>query len=151
MAENNNSALLVMTTGIVANYVANNRLSPDELPGFVATVHGSLKRLGESQNKDPTSEATKRLTPGAIRRLITPQGITSLIDGRHFKSLRRHVSAAGYTPETYRERFGLPADFPMVHPEYSAQRSALAKSMGLGGRIVKGPSKQARKPNPTDN
>lgn len=148
MADNDTSALLAMTTGIIANFVANNRVSPDELAGLVATVHGSLSRLGEAPNREPEAEVTERLTPGAIRKLITPQGITSLIDGRKFKSLKRHLSIAGYTPEAYRERFGLPKDFPMVHPDYAAQRSALAKSMGLGvgGRKPKGQAKPARKP-----
>lgn len=137
-----------MTTGIIANFVANNRVTPDELPGLVATVHGSLSRLGDGSSEEPETETPERLTPAAIRKLITPQGITSLIDGRKFKSLKRHLSLAGYTPQAYRAHFGLPADFPMVHPDYAAQRSALAKSMGLGsgGRQPKKAERVTRKP-----
>lgn len=148
MADDDNSALLAMTTGIIANFVANNRVSPDELPSLVLVVHGSLSRLGHVQTEAPEGEASKRLTPLAIRKLITSEGITSLIDGRKFKSLKRHLSSAGYTPDAYREHFGLPKDFPMVHPDYAARRSALARAagLGLGGRKPKGPAKTVRKP-----
>lgn len=151
MADHDPSGLLVMTTGIIANFVANNRVTADELPGLVAIVHGSLSRLGDTAPNEPVSDAPARLTPAAIRKLVTPEGITSLIDGRKFKSLKRHLSLQGYTPQAYRDHFGLPADFPMVSPEYAARRSALAKSsgLGLGGRQPKGKAtagKPAREP-----
>lgn len=150
MADTDHSALLAMTTGIVANFVANNRVSPDELPGLVTMVHGSLSRLdGEPEPEE--ADAPARLTPAAIRKLIQPDGIVSLIDGRKFKSMKRHLSIQGFTPESYREHFSLPKDFPMVSPEYAAKRSVLAKSMGLGqgGRQPKKAEvavKPARKP-----
>lgn len=131
MADNDQFALLAMTTGIIANFVANNRVSPDELPGLVTMVHGSLSRLGGDPEPE-AAEAPARLTPAAIRKLIQSDGIVSLIDGRKFKSMKRHLSLQGYTPESYRAHFSLPKDFPMVSPEYAAQRSALARSMGLG-------------------
>lgn len=147
MTNHDPTGLLAMTTGIIANFVANNRVTPEELPGLVATVHGSLSRLGGEPEPEET-EAPARLTPAAIRKLIQPDGIVSLIDGRKFKSMKRHLSLQGYTPESYREHFGLPKDFPMVSPEYSQARSALAKSMGLGsgGRQAKKAVKPARKP-----
>lgn len=134
MPNDNTTALLEMTTGIIANYVANNRVTPDELPGLIASVHGSLAGAG-SLAPEPESDTPECLTPAQIRKLITPAGITSLIDGRKFKSLRRHVVANGYTAESYRERFGLPKDFPMVSPDYAASRSALAKASGLGRKM----------------
>lgn len=139
--------LLEMTTGILANFVSHNRIGPEELPGLVSAIHGSLSRLGEAP-QEPEVESPAKLTPAVIRKLITPTGITSLIDGRQFKSLKRHVGLHGYTPESYREHFSLPADFPMVHPEYAARRSELAKSMGLGvaRRKSASPAKAARKP-----
>ncbi|WP_426039363.1 MucR family transcriptional regulator [Brevundimonas sp. DC300-4] len=153
MADTDQSALLAMTTGIIANFVANNRVSPDELPGLVAMVHGSLSRLGGDPEPEE-AEAPARLTPAAIRKLIQPDGIVSLIDGRKFKSMKRHLSLQGYTPKSYRAHFSLPKDFPMVSPEYAAQRSALAKSMGLGqgGRqpkkaeIAAKPARKAKTP-----
>ena len=153
MADTDQSALLVMTTGIIANFVANNRVSPDELPGLVTMVHGSLSHLGGDPGPEET-EAPARLTPAAIRKLIQPDGVVSLIDGRKFKSMKRHLSLQGYTPKSYRAHFSLPKDFPMVSPEYAAQRSALAKSMGLGqgGRqpkkaeIAAKPARKAKTP-----
>ncbi|AQR60829.1 hypothetical protein BZG35_03540 [Brevundimonas sp. LM2] len=134
MPDHDASAILAMTTGIIANFVANNRVSPDELPGLVAAVRKSLSALGDASNTEPdiASAPTKRLTAAAVRKLITPEGVTSLIDGRKFKSLKRHLSKAGYTPQAYREKFGLPSDFPMVHPEHAALRSAVAKATGFG-------------------
>lgn len=143
MTDDNTTALLEMTTGIIANYVANNRVTPDELPGLIASVHGSLASVG-GPAPDQESDAPDRLTPAQIRKLVTPAGITSLIDGRKFKSLRRHVTANGYTAESYREHFGLPKDFPMVSPDYAASRSALAKASGLGRK--KPEAKRGRKP-----
>lgn len=130
MAEHPN-ALLEMTTGIIANFVANNRVTPEELPGLVATVHRSLSRLGS--DPEPEEEtAPERLTPAAIRKLITPDGIRSLIDGRVFKSMKRHITMNGMTPREYRAKYGLPSDFPMVSANYAAARSAMAKAAGLG-------------------
>lgn len=146
MADHDPTGLLAMTTGIIANFVANNRVTPDELPGLVATVHGSLSRLG-GEPEPEEADTPARLTPAAIRKLVQPDGIVSLIDGRKFKSMKRHLSLQGYTPESYREHFGLPKDFPMVSSEYAAQRSALAKAAGLGqgGRPAKKDAKPARK------
>ncbi|WP_339929552.1 MucR family transcriptional regulator [uncultured Brevundimonas sp.] len=121
--------LLDMTVGIVANYVSSNRLNADEIGGFIKSVHQSLATAGTAIVED---KAAKTLRDAEVRKLITPQGIRSLIDGRTFKSLRRHIGAHGYTPESYREAFGLPVDFPMVAAVYSAERSASAKAMGLG-------------------
>lgn len=128
------NGLLEMTVGIVANYVSNNQVSPEELARLVSAVHSSLVNVRQPIQEAP--ETPERLTPAAIRKLVTADGITSLVDGRKFKSLKRHLGLNGYTPQAYREHFGLPKDFPMVHPEYSAQRSALAKSsrLGSGGR-----------------
>lgn len=148
VATADNSGLLEMTVGIVANYVAANRIDPAVLPGLIQSVHTSLGRLGEQAEPDPV-DVPQRLTASQIRKLVTPAGIISLISQKPFKSMKRHITTHGYTPESYREHFGLPADFPMVHPDYAAARSALAKSMGLGqgGRQAKKsrPAKPARK------
>lgn len=129
------TALLEMTTGIIANYVANNRVAPEDLPGVIAAVHGALAQVGRPE-PDDQGAAPERLTPAQIRKLITPLGIVSLVDGRRFKSLRRHLTANGYTAESYREHFGLPRDFPMVSPDYAATRSAMARAAGLGRKKI---------------
>lgn len=131
MAQHDKDGLLDMTVGIVANYVAANKIDQGAVSALIQTVYGSLSSLGEPIEPEP-SEKPERMTAGQIRKLITPAGIISLITQKPFKSMKRHVSTHGYTPETYREHFGLPSDFPMVHPDYAAARSALAKSMGLG-------------------
>jgi predicted transcriptional regulator len=123
--------LLDMTVGIVANYVAANRIDPAALPTLIQTVHASLSALGEPVEPAPLDKP-ERMTASQIRKLVTPGGIISLITNKPFKSMKRHITTHGYTPESYREHFGLPSDFPMVHPDYAAARSALAKSMGLG-------------------
>ncbi len=138
MANDDNDGLLEMTVGIVANYVAANRIDPASLPSLIQSVHASLGALGQPAGPEPVT-APERLTPSQVRKLVTPAGIISLITQKPFKSMKRHIATHGYTPERYREHFGLPADFPMVHPDYAAARSALAKSMGLGqgGRQMK--------------
>lgn len=118
-----------MTTGIIANFVAKNRVSPDELPGLVATVHGALAGL-TAEAADTDAEAPTPPSADQIRKFVRPVGITSLIDGPTFKSLRRHLAVHGHTPESYRAQFGLPADFPMVSPDYAAARSAMARAIG---------------------
>lgn len=131
MADHDKDGLLDMTVGIVANYVAANRIDPGALPTLIQTIYGSLSALGEPVGPAP-AEKPDRLTPAQVRKLITPTGIISLITQKAFKSMKRHISTHGYTPDSYRKHFGLPSDFPMVHPDYAAARSALAKSMGLG-------------------
>jgi predicted transcriptional regulator len=149
LADQNDTGLLAMTAHIVASYLENNAAKPEDIPALITSVHASIAGLGsEPEPEEP--EAPARLTPAAIRKLIQPDGITSLIDGRKFKSMRRHLSLQGFTPESYREHFGLPKDFPMVAPEYAAARSQLAKSMGLGARgrkprAAEAPAKPARK------
>lgn len=131
MTNHDKDGLLEMTVGIVANYVAANRVDPAVLPTLIQTVYSSLNGLGEPAVPAP-SDKPERMTPAQIRKLVTPGGIISLITQQPFKSMKRHITTHGYTPESYREHFGLPSDFPMVHPDYAAARSALAKSMGLG-------------------
>ena len=131
MAEHDKDGLLDMTVGIVANYVAANRIDAGAVPNLIQTVYGSLSALGEPI-EPAQAEKPDRLTPAQVRKLITPAGIISLITQKAFKSMKRHIATHGYTPESYRKHFGLPSAFPMVHPDYAAARSALAKSMGLG-------------------
>ena len=121
--------LAQLTAEVVSAYVANNTLQVSELPNLIASVHASLSKLG-----DPEAEpAPEKLTPlMPIKKTITPDFLISLEDGKHYKSMKRHLSGRGLTPEQYRQKWSLPRDYPMVAPNYSAQRSELAKSLGLG-------------------
>ena len=117
---------------VVAAYVSNNPLPKGDLPELIFAVHSSLARLGSESELAllPQSDAQTPAVP--IRRSVTPDYLICLEDGKKFKSLRRHLGALGLTPEQYRNKWKLPSDYPMVAPNYAAQRSALAKNMGLG-------------------
>jgi len=140
--------LLDMTADIVAAFVTNNKIGADEVSGLISSIHSALGSVGEPV-ADAAPEPVLKMTAAQARKLIPPAGIISMIDGRPFKSMKRHVSTHGYTPQSYREAFGLPADFPLVHPDYSASRSNLALAMGLGAggrKPAKGAVKTGRKP-----
>lgn len=122
------TALISLTADVVSAYVANNSVPVTELSGLVASVHAALARLG-----DRTAQpAEKPVPPVPIKKSITPDAIISLEDGRPYKTLKRHLTGRGLTPQQYREKWGLPTDYPMIAPNYSNQRSELAKASGLG-------------------
>ena len=124
------SELTELTSQIVASYVAKNSVRPGDLPVLIMSIHRTLESLG--QTAVPTMAI--ELKPAVpIKKSVTDEFIVSLEDGRKFKSLKRHLTAEyGMTPNQYREKWGLPADYPMVAPAYAKQRSALAKTLGLG-------------------
>lgn len=119
---------------IVAAYVSHNPIPASELPALITRAHDAIARLGSgASSSNETSEApVERATSAQIRRSVRDDGIVSFIDGRSYKTLKRHLTAHGLDPHSYRERYGLPEDYPMVAPSYAEMRSALAKSMGLG-------------------
>lgn len=119
---------VVYATEIVAAYVRNNTVQTADLPDLIRNVHRSLMELGE------TAEEPEALKPAvSIKKSIHHDYLICLEDGLKFKSLKRHLrSKYDLSPDEYREKWGLPADYPMVAPGYSAQRSKLAKKMGLG-------------------
>jgi predicted transcriptional regulator len=130
----NSKDLLSMTAEIVASHVRNNTVAQGELAELIRTVHAALT--------DVSSGVTTPEKPNpaiAVRRSVTPEYIVCLEDGKKLKMLKRHLKTAyNMTPEDYRERWGLPADYPMVAPNYARQRSALAKKIGLGRRPGRG-------------
>lgn len=116
-------------TGIVSAYVRNNTLQTNELPALIRSVHAALEQL--SRPGEPEPEPQKPAVP--VKRSVFKDYIICLEDGQKFKSLKRHLrSKYGLSPEDYRAKWGLPADYPMVAPGYSEKRSKLAKKMGLG-------------------
>ncbi len=122
------ATLVELAADIVSAYVSKNSVPVTELPNLIASVHTSLTNLGQ-----PASAEPEKLTPPVpIKKTVTPDYIISLEDGRQYKSLKRHLSTRGLTPEEYRRKWGLPLDYPMVAATYAAQRSDLAKSIGLG-------------------
>ena len=119
---------IALTGGIVASYVSHNVVQPGALPELIASVYGALKAAAEP----PAAEPAKPEPIVPIRKTVTPDYIVSLEDGKRYKSLKRHLSSRGITPEEYRRKWGLPIDYPMVAANYAAARSELAKSIGLG-------------------
>ena len=129
--------LLTLASDIVSAYVANNSLSRPDLPALIASVHAALQNLGT-----PPAQAPQRHDPPvSIKKSVTPDYLISLEDGKQYKSLKRHLRGRGLTPEQYRERWGLPFDYPMVAPNSAKQRSELAIKIGLGQKRLskKGP------------
>jgi predicted transcriptional regulator len=125
------SSPIELASEIVAAFVSNNPLPKGELPSLILAVHTAIVRLTAGPESVPLQIEVK--TPAVpIRRSITPDFLICLDDGKRFKSLRRHLTGLGLTPEQYREKWNLPSDYPMVAPNYAAQRSALAKQIGLG-------------------
>ncbi|GJD97847.1 MucR family transcriptional regulator [Methylobacterium iners] len=118
------------TAGIVAAFVSNNSVPASGLAELILSVHAGLLGLGKAPAaaESPVTKAT----PAQIKKSITPEGLVSFEDGRAYKTLKRHLTGRGLTPEGYRAKYGLPADYPMVSSDYSAHRSALAQSLGLG-------------------
>lgn len=134
-AEDMMHQLTLYVSDVISAYVANNPLPAAELPGLIGSVHAALKRLAEADTVDGSSKAAEKVqkpTNAEIRKSIGRDGLVSFIDGKVYKTLKRHLSSHGLDPESYRERFGLPSDYPMVAPSYAARRSALAKEIGLG-------------------
>jgi predicted transcriptional regulator len=133
---------------IVSAYVSNNSVPISELPGLLAGVHAALAKL--SAPAAPVTEAADKPTPGQIRKSVTPDALISFIDGKPYKTLKRHLSRNGLTIEQYRERFGLPRDYPSTAASYSAQRSELARSLGLGQQRRKSAGAAAPVPEPVE-
>lgn len=120
-----------ITASVVAAYVSHNTIAPGDVPQFISQVHAALGGLGSGATSAPPAV---ELTPAVpVKKSVTPDFIVCLEDGKKFKSLKRHLrSHYNLSPEEYRAKWGLPTDYPMVAPNYAAQRSSLAKEMGLG-------------------
>lgn len=128
MTDTPTAALTGLTATIVGAYVSRNAVPAADLPGLITAVHGALAGLGR-----PAEPAAEPLVPPVpIKRTVTPDAIISLEDGKPYRTLKRHLAGRGLTPDAYRQKWGLPADYPMVAAAYAAQRSELAKAAGLG-------------------
>jgi len=124
---------LELAAQIVAAYVGNNPVAQSDIPKLIADVHRSLENIAAGET--PKEAASETRPAVNIRKSVTPDYIVCLEDGKKFKSLKRHLrSHYNMSPEQYREKWGLPADYPMVAPNYASARSSLAKRMGLGKR-----------------
>lgn len=124
------SNLIELTADIVAAYVSNNSVPTSEMPALLSAIHGAISGL--SSPAAPMEPKAERATPSQIRKSITHDALVSFEDGKSYKTLKRHLTKVGITPEQYRQKWGLPHDYPMTAAAYSEMRSSLAKSAGLG-------------------
>jgi len=142
MADEASNDLISLTAEIVSAHVANNPVQTGDIGSLIASVHQALAGLGVAE--EPPAPAKPK---GAVsaRASIKPGHLVSMIDGEPYKMLRRHIAQHGYTPESYRETFGLSRDYPMVAADYAEQRRTLAHKIGLG-RKAAAPEAEAAEP-----
>ena len=130
-------SLIELTAEIVSAYVSNNNIDSGEISDLIRDVHSALHRTAGTVAAEPEPEPLKPAV--AVRKSVTPDFIICLEDGKKFKSLKRHLRTHyDLTPEEYREKWGLPSDYPMVAPNYAKARSNLAREMGLGQKRARG-------------
>jgi predicted transcriptional regulator len=122
--------LVTVVSDLVAAYVGNNSVRPTDVPDLIMRVHEAVTRIDQGEIIEPVQPPVPAVP---LRKSVTSTYIVCLEDGRKFKSLRRHLKARyGMTPDEYRAKWGLPANYPMVAPDYAQARSKLAKEIGLG-------------------
>jgi predicted transcriptional regulator len=129
--------LLTLVGEIVAAHVSNNSVATSDLPTLIKSVHAALASLGA---EPAPAEPEKPKGAVSVRASIKPDGIISMIDGKKYQTLRRHLARHGYTPESYRATFGLPADYPLTSANYSELRRGMAKKIGLGRKAAVDPA-----------
>jgi predicted transcriptional regulator len=130
-----------LAVNMVAAYVSNNSVPAAELTSLISNIYSALSSL--DQGGASKAPEVKKPTSAQIRKSVTPDALISFIDGKPYKTLKRHLSTHGMTFEEYQQHYGLPRDYPSVAASYSEQRSALAKSLGLGQQRRKTAAKSA--------
>jgi predicted transcriptional regulator len=135
---------------VAAAYFTSSHVSPGEIAFVIREIASSLREIAAPAGAEPAAAPAPaaRLTPAQIRASITPEALVSFEDNRPYRTLRRHLSARGLTPEAYRAKWGLPADYPMTAPNYSAMRSQLARRAGAPAPAgaKRGPGRGGRSP-----
>ena len=133
-----NENLRELVAEVAAAYFANSHVGVSEIPNVVSQIAQSLSSIGAPAPEAAPAEAPaeepqqRKLTPAQIRKSITPDHLISFEDNKPYKTLKRHLTGRGLTPDQYREKYGLARDYPMVAPNYSAARSEMARNVGLG-------------------
>ena len=144
----NSDHLRELVAEVSAAYFSNSHVNANDIPTVIGEIAKALASISTNGAAEPEAEPAAevvRLTPAAIRKSITPNALISFEDGKGYKTLKRHLSTRGLTPGDYREKYGLPADYPMVAPSYSEARSAMAKSLGLGRKAAAPKATRGRK------
>lgn len=133
--------LTTLTASMATAYFESNKVGVDQVANVIRSIHGALAQAESGVEPEPEIE---RPTPAQIRRSMSGDRLISFEDGKPYSSLKRHLTTRGMTPAEYRAKWGLPADYPMVSPSYSAKRSELAKSLGLGRKAGAGSTAGAK-------
>jgi predicted transcriptional regulator len=129
------NSLRDLVAEVAAAYFSNTHVNPGDIPQVIAQIASSLAAVGAAEPQATPAETGPervRATAAQVRKSITADALISFEDGKAYKTLKRHLTLKGLTPAEYRERWGLPRDYPMTAPSYSARRSELARSLGLG-------------------
>jgi predicted transcriptional regulator len=129
--EGRESAIENCVTEVVAAYVSHNHVAPGDLPALIASVRAAFAGMVGGQQGAPAA-AVEKPSPAQIRKSITPDALISFLDGKPYKTLKRHLGTHGLDAYAYRQRFGLPADYPMVAPSYSVRRTEISKRNHFG-------------------
>jgi predicted transcriptional regulator len=148
-----------LTASIVASYVESNKIAGTDLPSLIQSTYAALSEAGQPAAAE--TDPVVKPTAAQIRQSITPDALISFVDGKPYRMLKRHLTTHGLTARAYQERYGLPSNYPMTAPSYSAARSALATKMGLGRKASpeppasslatnKGVARAVSKPQPTE-
>jgi predicted transcriptional regulator len=156
MAEHQQTDLTQLTVELLSAFVSNNNVRSEDLPALISSTHAALAGLGSAAKEEAPAEPEHTPAVTSRKSLASRDHILSMIDGKPYRSLKRHLAAHGLTPEHYRERYNLPSTYPMVAPGYSEQRREVAKRLGLGrkkgqgksgtpGRVAGGGRKRASK------
>ncbi|MBR0694689.1 MucR family transcriptional regulator [Bradyrhizobium lablabi] len=135
MSDTSGKSPVELTASIVSAYLANNPIPASDIPNLISQVHAALLRIASGRADAPLEPVKPAVS---VKKSVTPEYLVCLEDGKRFKSLKRHLRTQySMTPEQYRDKWGLPADYPMVAPNYAVARSQLAKKMGLGQQARK--------------
>ena len=135
MTDGSGKGYIDLTANIVSAYLSNNPTPASEIPNLISQVHSALVRVSSGRSEAPAEPAKPAVS---LKKSINPDYLVCLEDGKRFKSLKRHLRTQyNMTPEQYRDKWGLPPDYPMVAPNYAVARSQLAKKMGLGQQARK--------------
>ena len=135
-----------MVVEIVSAYLSNNQLPVENIPNLIAIAYSGLNAIGAAPAEPIVEEVSWKVTPAQVRKSITDTGLISFVDGKAYKTLKRHLSTHGMTLAEYKEKFGLPKDYPSTAPSYSAARSAMAKAIGLGRKAGEKAPRKAKAP-----
>ena len=137
-----NTEAMILTTEIVQTWLSNNQCSMVHLPEIITSVYKAIVAIDDDESISEPAAVTPAVP---VKKSVTPGAIISLIDGKPYKLLKRHLKLHGYTPDTYRSTFGLPGDYPMVCADYRRDRSELAKNLGLGRKAGERPQVDIRR------